>query len=788
MADDPFAAYQAPASADPFAAYQQASAPDPNYARAGGPVPGRPPGVGLLPGLTEGSANPFPEQGVIPTAQQFGRNIWNGAKGIVENLGHVGRVAFPESYGPNPDDVEALKQGATAQAEQLKTAKRAAQGTGEFEGMSLAGRASEVFGHGLAGLSPGFGPPAATAGEKFQRGDISGGIADTAALGTMMAAPELVGKGLSKIPVPSQGTMLGADPTTLTWQTLQPRGGFEEHVNTAPTVMGDIKASAVKRNWKIQSATDVKDAAEAAQKDNRSIYDQHWDYLPDSTRIPTDKIGDYIDQTISPKTRFIASGPPSEEQAAAQAEVDAIHNYAQTFRGRSVSKDEFRQMQQQVNADVDTFERQTDPVQAKKLAQWGGTKTLDAEARAYRDINRDLLGEDAADAQYRYGRLNDWRVGALKAMDRAAKEKSGTTAQTLLKVADIPGKIIEGQVEDIPTSFRGKTDSGIKWAFDVTKPGAPVRGPQGIRGTNAAVSNIFPGVNAQRLLPQGSAPLTQGTTAINPAANPPRGPQANPYRAGLLGPGSPTQGQGVIQVPPAGAGWSGPSANAQFMAYRQTPFSPREAAAPADTSFVRGVPATRATPVSGPTEPAYHATRSAGDVEGILRRGAIYPAGDPGNTSGFVSTTTRPTKNYAGAPAYLEIDPSKTPLEPYDYFSGKPKQVNGQTVPGYEGGPNDPRFEHEFRARGPVPVSSIKAIHINPNLGADDANFIKSSAARAGVPVVDGSPAFTQPEPLAQRLARAAWKAIKPKAEDIDFQQRYGEKEPPDVARFLGHE
>lgn len=57
----------------------------------------------------------------------------------------------------------------------------------------------EGLGHTAAGLVPIFGPPAAAAGEQIASGDVAGGLGSALGLGTAVVAPELAGKGLSKV-------------------------------------------------------------------------------------------------------------------------------------------------------------------------------------------------------------------------------------------------------------------------------------------------------------------------------------------------------------------------------------------------------------------------------------------------------------------------------------------------------------------------------------------------------------------------------------------------------------
>lgn len=107
----------------------------------------------------------------------------------------VGRFAsnMAEAVNPVPgiraiaSDPQGLKHGIEEnvfrpQVEQFGKAADAAQGKGEFAGMGPIGRASETFGHGLAGALPLAGPAAANAGDQIGSGDVAGGLGSAAGL------------------------------------------------------------------------------------------------------------------------------------------------------------------------------------------------------------------------------------------------------------------------------------------------------------------------------------------------------------------------------------------------------------------------------------------------------------------------------------------------------------------------------------------------------------------------------------------------------------------------------
>lgn len=168
-------------------------------------------------------------------------------------------------------------------------------------------------------------------------------------------------------------------------------------------------------------------------------------------------------------------------------------------------------------------------------------------------------------------------------------------ANMLTSAARIAGAPFQHQ--DIATSLRqfwspmeGKTNLMLRALYKQIPQAPPIPEPPTIAPGGATVP-VVPGYNS-RQLPQGTAPFTQGTITINPSA------QRGPIVPRGLPPGSPTQGQGVIHVPPAGAAeWlHGPDTS-----YRQAgEFTPREGAAPADTSYVRSVPAAPHPPAQTP--------------------------------------------------------------------------------------------------------------------------------------------------------------------------------------------
>lgn len=137
----------------------------------------------------------------------------------------VGRFAEGMANAVNPipgikaiaTDPQGLKHGIEEnvfrpQVEQFGKAADAARGKGEFEGMGPIGRASEAFGHGLAGAVPLVGPSAANAGDQIGNGDVAGGLGSAAGLLATSATPlgtSGIGRGLQRAAEPVMENALG---------------------------------------------------------------------------------------------------------------------------------------------------------------------------------------------------------------------------------------------------------------------------------------------------------------------------------------------------------------------------------------------------------------------------------------------------------------------------------------------------------------------------------------------------------------------------------------------------
>ena len=137
----------------------------------------------------------------------------------------VGRFAqgFADAVNPVPgikaivSDPEGLKHGIEEnvfrpQIDQFGKAADAVRGKGEFEGMGPIGRASEAFGHGLAGAVPLVGPAAANAGDQIGNGDVAGGLGSATGLLSTAATPLVtkgIGRGLQRSAEPIMENALG---------------------------------------------------------------------------------------------------------------------------------------------------------------------------------------------------------------------------------------------------------------------------------------------------------------------------------------------------------------------------------------------------------------------------------------------------------------------------------------------------------------------------------------------------------------------------------------------------
>jgi hypothetical protein len=180
-------------------------------------------------GKTPTQAHDNPDGSI--TATQPGAPAWAAAPPVnlsptaVDRPEAVDRFVsnFASAINPIPGikaiatDPQGLRHGIESnifdpQRQQFIKAGEAAQGKGEFKGMTPMERASEAFGHGAAGALPLAGPAAANAGDQIGEGDIAGGLGSGAGLLSTMAVPDLMsaaGRGISRTAEPVTENALG---------------------------------------------------------------------------------------------------------------------------------------------------------------------------------------------------------------------------------------------------------------------------------------------------------------------------------------------------------------------------------------------------------------------------------------------------------------------------------------------------------------------------------------------------------------------------------------------------
>lgn len=154
------------------------------------------------------------------------------------------------------------------QINEFRKAGQAAHGEGEFAGMTPGERASETFGHTLAGTLPLVGPAAARAGEQIGEGDVAGGFGSGAGLLTSMAVPDLLrltGRGLSRTAEPVAENALGIRNVDRKFGRQPGRAALDETTGVRPETVSR------QAGLKISDLTRQRDAALAASPNMVSL-------------------------------------------------------------------------------------------------------------------------------------------------------------------------------------------------------------------------------------------------------------------------------------------------------------------------------------------------------------------------------------------------------------------------------------------------------------------------------------------------------------------------------------
>jgi hypothetical protein len=159
------------------------------------------------------------------------------------------------------------------QRSELQKAGEAWQGKGEGTGMGTLGRASEAFGHGLAGVLPLVGPAAAHAGEEIGSGNVAGGLGEATGLLSTLATPKLTegaGRGLSRAAEPIAENALGIRAVDRKFGRTPGRAALEETSGVRPET---VARQAEARTSELARARDASLAASPNQVSLRPARD-----------------------------------------------------------------------------------------------------------------------------------------------------------------------------------------------------------------------------------------------------------------------------------------------------------------------------------------------------------------------------------------------------------------------------------------------------------------------------------------------------------------------------------
>lgn len=282
---------------------------------------------------------------------------------------------------------------------------------------------------------------------------------------------------------------------------------------------------------------------------------------------------------------------PDEIASKGQSVMDR----AQMNFGRDFTPRELKDRLELLNARLSGYYDQSI---AKQLAALSDVP--DAVIKAQRDATANLLYHTLAPEeggagprliQSHMGDMIDIKNAAERARNRIIGEMPVSGGEQIKKALATPlratvGGAVRTTIPNAGDIGTGQSNTLIKRAFKAVRQDPNVY-PQPASSDYQFYPNPAPTTAKQ--LPVGKAPFSQGTVVPDIAGRP-KGPGAPESRMGyMLPPGKPDVGEGVIQVPPAGASRQFPNqGKLYYNPTEQVPFSPRTAEAPADTSFVTG--------------------------------------------------------------------------------------------------------------------------------------------------------------------------------------------------------
>lgn len=258
-----------------------------------------------------------------------------------------------------------------------------------------------------------------------------------------------------------------------------------------------------------------------------------------------------------------------EDPAGAKGLVEQAR---QAYGGKQFTTDQFRQYLKEKNAGSAGFYGKSEARQQTGVT--GGTpeavEKIQGDAireTLYRALDPQGNGAGPREIQTRTGQVYDLRNAADRRMNAITGEKTVSGAQTMQRLAGIPGKLFHGDAEGAFNSVmnpgQGTSDPMISRLFEQTGSAPPLPRPSGV------VRNLNPN---RALGPGGAGPFQQG----------PITPDASFVRSAPAMPAPPNQ----RALPPA-SNIQVPRSSASAPTGETIPT--RTGAAPLDASFARGV-------------------------------------------------------------------------------------------------------------------------------------------------------------------------------------------------------
>ncbi|HVW86456.1 MAG TPA: hypothetical protein VHB50_17340 [Bryobacteraceae bacterium] len=437
------------------------------------------------------------------------------------------------------------------------------------------GAAAHALNYALNGI-PGLqlGSALDEAGEKFQRGDVGGGIGHTLGVATNIAigakGPNIVDLAM-RAPA-TVGAVFEAHPDIALVKALRPTPSDANFIERLPDARADVAAAGKVTN----NETLLKTAA-VARDMNRQAWEQ-W-------ASPARDAG--LQAAGAPIVQATVKSIPETLWREDPQQAQRIVDTARQAYGDPLDVRTLETLLKEKNAELNAFYARAEGKQNAAVQSGSPEAVVKAQRDAIADSLYKLLdpqneGAGPKEIQERYGAIRALEDAATRRRNSIIAEQSVSPAGKAVKVAQAAGKLAKLDPEAAVDTLGG-SDSLIRRAFANTGPARPLPTP-GAAGTPLGYPGSMP---PARQLAAGPVvtPVPEDSSFVRSVPAQPAPP--NPARA----------------LPPASTIFAGPAPDDSFVRgvpAQPTPPNPTRALPPAatifagpapDDSFVRGVPA-----------------------------------------------------------------------------------------------------------------------------------------------------------------------------------------------------